>query len=161
MNAVTGLKHFANNLTEDNERPLIDNIDMKLFYVYNHQRGQKAQKDIKKKKKKMKSAKESTHSKSSDQMMKVAFSVRELANLPVYMLNQMIFTFQRKMTDEDMTKVADYNKNLDKVIKNVRCLKGIQEDYIPTFKFFQFKKSFVKDINSDHERVMLTFNDIS
>jgi hypothetical protein len=81
--------------------------------------------------------------------------------MPMYLLNQMIFTFNKKLTDEDTTNVKGAITDLDKVIRGLRCMKGIDDDYIPDFKFFQFKKSFVKDLTNDHERIMLTFNDIS
>ena len=40
-------------------------------------------------------------------------------------------------------------------------MKGIDSDQIPTFKFFQFKKSFVKGQRQNDEQVMLSFTDIS
>lgn len=40
-------------------------------------------------------------------------------------------------------------------------MQGIQEEYLPKFKFFQFKKSQVKVLEDQEEKVMLCFTDIS
>jgi hypothetical protein len=52
LNNVSGLKHFANNITKEEERPSVDSVNQKLFFAYNHKRGKKAQKEMIKKKKK-------------------------------------------------------------------------------------------------------------
>lgn len=35
----------------------------------------------------------------------------------------------------------EQSKNLDNIIKNLPSMKGIDEEYIPKFKFLQIKKS--------------------
>ena len=40
-------------------------------------------------------------------------------------------------------------------------MQGISEEYLPKFKFFQFKKSQVKVLEDQEPKVMLTFTDIS
>ena len=51
--------------------------------------------------------------------------------------------------------------NLDAIIKNLKCMSGIGAEYIPSFKFFQFKKSKIKDSRSEYDKIMLCFSDIS
>ena len=50
---------------------------------------------------------------------------------------------------------------IERMLKNLKCMRGIDAEFMPTFKFFQFKKSNIRDCFSDEEQVMLTFNDIS
>lgn len=42
-------------------------------------------------------------------------------------------------------------------------MRGIDEEYLPTFRFFQFKKSMIRDLDkkSGKDQVMLCFYDIS
>ena len=40
-------------------------------------------------------------------------------------------------------------------------MKGIDEEYVPKFKFFQIKKSLIKSANNEDEKVMICFIDIS
>ena len=53
------------------------------------------------------------------------------------------------------------SSNLDAIIKNLKCMRGIEAEYIPSFKFFQFKKSKIKDRRNDYDKIMLCFSDIS
>ena len=34
--------------------------------------------------------------------------------------------------------------NIDQIIKNLQCMKGINEEFIPKFKFFKINKSYIK-----------------
>jgi hypothetical protein len=77
-----------------------------------------------------------TSSRGSDKEMKTTYSIREIADLPIFMLNQMIFTFERKLNDKDMTQAQTIDTKLDILIKGLKCMKGIDEEFIPTFKFF-------------------------
>jgi hypothetical protein len=40
-------------------------------------------------------------------------------------------------------------------------MRGIDEEFIPSFKFFQFKKSKIKDQLTGNPKIMLCFSDIS
>ena len=65
-------------------------------------------------------------------------------------LRNKIFTFDKKLaTSGDLTKINDGSLKLATVIKNLKCVRGINEEFLPTFKFFQFKKSFIKDSSED------------
>ena len=55
----------------------------------------------------------------------------------------------------------DESKNLDMIISGLKCMRGIDDDYIPKFKFFQFKKSLLKDKEEGNDHVMLCFSDLS
>ena len=50
-------------------------------------------------------------------------------------LSSKIFTFDRRLATQDLTKMVEQNKNLDLIIKNLPSMKGIDEEYIPKFKF--------------------------
>jgi signal transduction histidine kinase len=60
-----------------------------------------------------------------------------------------------------MTKMVEDGKNIDKIIKGLPSMKGIDEQYIPKFKFIQIKKSQIKSLEGKVNRSMLCFNDIS
>jgi len=53
----------------------------------------------------------------------------------------MIFTFEKNLT-KDITKVNDKVGAIDEIIKDLACFQGVE--YIPTFRFFQIKKSIIK-----------------
>jgi hypothetical protein len=57
------------------------------------------------------------------------------------------------------SKQKDGDLDFDKVVKNLKCMRGIDEDFIPPFKYFQFKKSYIKGFDGEH--IMLCFQDIS
>ena len=40
-------------------------------------------------------------------------------------------------------------------------MKGIDDEYIPKFKFLQIKKSLIKSFNLEEQRTMICFIDIS
>ena len=100
-----------------------------------------------KKKKKKKNTSSETNSKfSSDaSVTKFDYSLREIAGLSTEDLNSKIFTFDKKLTSDDLTKMNDETKNLDQVIAGLKCMRGIDEEFIPKFKFFTFKKSLIRD----------------
>jgi signal transduction histidine kinase len=85
--------------------------------------------------------------------------------MPIYDLNQKIFTFNKRLTGEDLTKIQGGDKemanNLDMVIKGLKCMRGIEEDYFQTFKFFQFKRSKIKSGDNQEVKEMICFSDIS
>jgi hypothetical protein len=47
---------------------------------------------------------------------------------------------------KDLTKIAENHasKNIEMVIRGLQSMKGIDDEYLPKFKFFQIKKSLVK-----------------
>lgn len=77
-------------------------------------------------------------------------------------LKSKIFTFDKKMISKDLTKINNSEDvKLDKVMKNLKCMHGIDENLIPTFKFFTFKVSYIKDLTNKNDQLMLCFQDIS
>ena len=93
-------------------------------------------------------------------------------------LSTCVFTFDRKMTKNQIQlfDVKDAKTTQEKVItdviRNLKCMQGISEEFLPTFRFFQFKKStsFASVIESEAHsasqrssdgKVLLTMNDIS
>ena len=80
-------------------------------------------------------------------------------------LSSKVFTFEKRLVTNDITKMADEQKgnqqNLDNVIKNISAMKNIDEEYIPKFKFFQIKRSFIKSPDKKDNKIMICFIDIS
>ena len=161
MSEVCDLNSFFRNKTRDGIKAAIDPMDLKIFYVF---KNTKEGKQKKKKKSKSKSIEDRNKSKdtiSTGAEEQINFSLREISVLDTVDLNSKIFTFDSKLSKDDLTKMNVESKNLDLVIKNLKCMKGIDIDQIPTFKFFQFKKSLVKGQKQGDDQVMLSFNDIS
>ena len=73
-------------------------------------------------------------------------------------LNQKIFTFDKNLTGKDLTKVIGPSVEILEIIKDLPSMMGINEEYLPKFKFFQFKKSMIM---GNTKKFMLCFIDIS
>jgi len=160
---ITGLKSFFLNKFYDGTYDIVSQLDKKIFYVFENSKNGKI-KNKKKKKRATSSETGSKHTNSSDvSIMKTEYSLREIAALPTEFMNSKIFTFDKKLTSNDLTKMNEETKNLDAVIANLKCMRGIDEEYIPKFKFFTFKRSLIKDASGkkDQDQVMLCFSDIS
>ena len=59
-------------------------------------------------------------------------------------LSTKVFTFEKKLSKNDITKMKEEVKDIGAIIRNLPSMKGIDEEYIPKFKFFQIKKSIIK-----------------
>jgi hypothetical protein len=95
---------------------------------------------------------------------KTEYSLRDIQNLDTVELASKIFTFEKKIASKDITKMVDHTSyDIVKVIKNLQSMKDIDEEYVPKFKFFQIKKSKIKDISSSKSdtKTMICFIDIS
>ena len=57
--------------------------------------------------------------------------------------------------------MSEQSGDLDVVIRGLGCMRGIDDEFVPSFKFFQFKKSMIRDKSNNSEQVMLCFSDIS
>lgn len=71
-------------------------------------------------------------------------------------LSSCVFTFDRKMTKnqiqiQDSKDRSVQEKLILDVVRNLKCMQGISDEYLPTFRFFQFKKStsFASSIESE------------
>ena len=84
----------------------------------------------------------------------------------------MVFSFDRKATKESDRNInRDVAQKLKKVIRGLKSMNGIPDENLPSFKFFNFKKSTsfgasteeAKDdsVRSADGKVLLTMNDIS
>ena len=77
-------------------------------------------------------------------------------------LRNKIFTFDQQLAmSGDLTQITKENQVMNKLIKSVKCMWHIDEECVPTFRFFQFKKSIIKEQEDEEEQVMLSFQDIS
>jgi hypothetical protein len=56
-------------------------------------------------------------------------------------LSSKVFAFEKNMSQDTVQKQA---KNIEAVIRELPSMKGIDDEYLPKFKYFQIKKSFVK-----------------
>jgi len=67
-------------------------------------------------------------------------------------LNSKIFTFSKKLSLADLTKMTDENTTTQdeleieqlSAIKKLKCMRDIDNEFLPSFKFFQFKKSIIE-----------------
>lgn len=91
------------------------------------------------------------------------FSVKDILNLTTIELASKVFTFEKRLVTKDITKMADNQnaQNLDQVIKNISAMKNIDDEFVPKFKFFQIKRSFIKSPDRKDNKIMLCFIDIS
>ena len=73
-----------------------------------------------------------------------------------------IFTHDIRLAQGDLSKINEIeHDNIINLFSGLRCMKGLDAQYIPKFKFFQFKKCKVYDRSSNNYKFMLCFNDIS
>lgn len=75
-------------------------------------------------------------------------------------LSSKIFTFDKILATKDMTKMAEEGKKIELIIKGLPSMRGLDVEFVPKFKYIQFKKSEIKN-NNGSDKVMLCFNDIS
>ena len=47
------------------------------------------------------------------------------------------------------------------IIKGLSSMKGIDEEFVPKFRFFQIKKSVINTMGDNSEKIMICFIDIS
>ena len=88
----------------------------------------------------------------------------------------MVFTFDKKATgknigNDTVEKKSFLEKKIFEIVKKLKSMANISEEFLPTFRFFQFKKSMsfgssIGDgtsgsIKSADGKVLLTLNDIS
>ena len=141
LNEVTGLKNFMYNRCYDGNLDVEPACDKKIFYVFENSKNASmtagSKKKERSKKKGTSSAASGTHSDKSVNAKK-SYSLNELSQLQTKELHSKIFTFQKTLTSDDLTKMNSDKKqlNLDTIIKNLKCMRGIDEDFIPSFKFF-------------------------
>ena len=67
---------------------------------------------------------------------KIDYSLRDIMKLNVEELSTKIFVFDPSFKKENMKNAHEKGAaNIDKIIKNLRCMAGINQEYIPKFKF--------------------------
>jgi len=130
MSEVCRLSNFYRNRELDGTKAIVDPMDLKIFYVF---KNTKEGKQKKKSKKKSKSSEERFKSKdtmtvSTSAEEQIQFSLREISVMQTMDLNSKIFTFDAKLSKDDLTQMNQESKNLDLVIKGLKCMKGIDID---------------------------------
>ena len=165
LSEVSHLKNFLTNTQLDDSKDLTHPLDKQIFYVFENSKDGAMTKGANKKKKWTSSEASKTMSHASSIAKKVQYSLRELSKLPVFELHSKVFTFNSKLSGvygNDITKMVEETSNLDLIIQNLKCMYGIDSEFVPSFKFFQFKKSIIRSsIGSQEDQVMLCFSDIS
>ena len=165
LTELSGLRNFFKNKTTDGQIAKKDQLDMKLFYVFENVQDEANSK--KKKKKDENKASQSDPSKPGSSSVtgslneKTVFSLNEICELNVADLATKVFTFEKKLSQKDITKMKEEVKDIGAIIKNLPSMKGIDDEYIPKFKFFQIKKSKLKISGDENEKSMICFIDIS
>ena len=153
---IANLRDFKDNLDRDGKVKLgVCALDMKLFWVF------KNDQEKEKRKRKKFSSGDSKYSIASE--IQTEFSLREILQLPTKDLSSRIFVYDKRFTGKDLTKLQDneLNESIQQIIKNLKSMAGIEEEFIPKFKFIQFKKSYIKAKKGEARQVMLSFADIS
>jgi hypothetical protein len=93
--------------------------------------------------------------------VKTCFSLKEIADMPIQQLHGLIFTLDKKVSEKDISKVDQITTRFAELIQGLKCMRGIEKNFIPSFKFFQFKKSKIMDLITNTPKIMLCFSDIS
>lgn len=63
----------------------------------------------------------------------------------------MIFTCNKRLAEEDISNVDKIETGLEQLIKFMKCMRGVDEEFMPSFKFLQFRKSLIKDLYSKED----------
>ena len=160
LSELANLKNFFRNKDLSGEVLATNQLDLNLFFLFENDKSDGKNVKISKKKK---IGSQSDHSKhSTDQSnVKTEFCIRDIIHMQTRDLNSKIFTFDRRLATQDLTKMVTASKNIDVIIRNLPSMKNIDEEYIPKFKFIQIKKSYIKSFDGNIDRVMLCFIDIS
>ena len=110
-------------------------MDTKLFFAFE---GKEQEEGSKKKKSKKKQGTSSSSKKSeSSTNRQFQYSLTEISKMGALELKTKMFTFDRKLAmSGDLTKINDSSFNMDSLLRKLKCMRGIDEEYIPTFKFF-------------------------
>jgi hypothetical protein len=144
LSELTNVKNIFKAKTHSGNRMQFDPIDQKLFFLFtsNSQTDSKTTR-----RRKASSQSDSKHGSESSKQEQTEFSLRDLSLMPTKDLNSKIFTFDKKLATHDMTKMVGEGKNIEKVVKGLPSMKGIEEEFVPKFKFIQFKKSSIKSFD--------------
>ena len=149
LKSIMDFSDLKRNILKNGKVSEVNAMDVKVFYLYEVQK---------------QNSKEIDHEVSiSSHDIKIDYSLRDILMLNSEELSNMIFAF-----DPKLTKSLSLHTNerailkIDKIIRNLRCMIGINSKYIPKFKFIQFKKSLILDYDdSGIQKTLLCFNDIS
>ena len=96
--------------------------------------------------------------------LKIRYSLRDIIKLSTVELKNKIFTFDFNMAQSGDTKKLNKEdlNTMKEIIKKLKCMRNNDEEYLPTFKFFQFKKSYIRDKSGEEEdQIMLSIQDVS
>ena len=144
---VSGALNFYGKQNKAGNTNIDNHMDTKLFYEYvNSRQGEekKSKKKKSKKSKKKKSSSEASSDNGGEANNQFGYSLNDISQMDIQKLKTMMFTFDRKLAiSGDLTKVNDDTVKLNLLLRSLKCMRGIDDEFIPTFKFFQFKKSFI------------------
>ena len=80
--------------------------------------------------------------------------------MTVMELSTKVFSFE-KLQGKDIGQLLVGSKGIDQIIKGLSSMKGVDEEYVPKFRFFQIKLSNIKTPTNESNKVMICFVDIS
>jgi len=75
-------------------------------------------------------------------------------------LSTKVFSFE-KIRAKEIGKNLIGSKNIDQIIKGLPSMKGVDEEFVPKFRFFQIKLSTIKTNTNETAKIMICFVDIS
>jgi hypothetical protein len=65
------------------------------------------------------------------------YSLFDIATLSPLELSNKIFTYDKRLLSGDLSKINEVgNADLENIISKLKCMKGIEKEYIPKFSFF-------------------------
>jgi hypothetical protein len=69
--------------------------------------------------------------------------LREISKLNPTELSQKIFTINKRLSGKDLTKMNikedkedDMMNDMYNLVKNLKCMKGVDAEFVPSYKFF-------------------------
>lgn len=74
---------------------------------------------------------------SKNSEIKLEYSLNDIIKLDFEELNGKIFTYDKRLSQGDLSKIKEYeNQELTNILSQLKCMKGIDKSFVPTFKYF-------------------------
>ena len=135
-------------------------MDKKMFFLCDINKSGGEKKKVKPKK--GTSSEVSKKSSDSSERVQTAFSLRDLTNLNTGELASKIFSLSEELTRPGVKSEDIENLTIkDNFIANLACMRDIDKEFLPEFKFIQIKKSTIRTPKNHKDKEMVCFMDVS